>query len=121
MRRIRNAGGQHDHLDARGEIGNRDHIVIDHGGDAFGFVGGITGSGQGGQGQGLSKLGLDPSDPVLSNTRITRFRLRPGDETSCLTLYRLPFWHYTTPLQAKRGQERKEARWVLLGTFLYAD
>ena len=24
----------------------------------------------------------------LSNTTITRFRLRPGDETSCLTLYR---------------------------------
>jgi ABC-type lipoprotein release transport system permease subunit len=37
---------------------------------------------------GRDGLGLDASDPVLSNTRITRFRLRPGDETSCLTLYR---------------------------------
>jgi hypothetical protein len=41
-------------------------------------------------------------------------------ETGCLTLYRLPFWHYTTPLQAKPKQENKAARWVLLGTFLYA-
>ena len=34
-----------------------------------------------------------------------------------VTAYRLPFWHYTTPLVAKRG--RDAARWVLLGTFLY--
>jgi hypothetical protein len=44
----------------------------------------------------------------------------PVAESGCLTLYRLPFWHYTTPLQAKPKQERKAARWVLLGTFLYA-
>jgi hypothetical protein len=44
----------------------------------------------------------------------------PVAETGCLTLYRLPFWHYTTPLQAKPKQERKAARWVLLGTFLFA-
>jgi hypothetical protein len=42
-------------------------------------------------------------------------------ETGCLTLYRLPFWHYTTPLMAKPGQEKKAARWVLLGTFLFAE
>ena len=36
---------------------------------------------------------------------------------SSMTAYRLPFWHYTTPLVAKRGQQA--ARWVLLGTFLY--
>jgi hypothetical protein len=35
-----------------------------------------------------------------------------------VTAYRLPFWHYTTPLVAKRGQD-DAARWVLLGTFLY--
>jgi hypothetical protein len=34
-----------------------------------------------------------------------------------LTAYRLPFWHYTTPLVTKRGKDA--ARWVLLGTFLY--
>lgn len=38
----------------------------------------------------------------------------------CLTLYRLPFWHYTTPLQAKPRQKHRAARWVLLGTFLFA-
>lgn len=42
-------------------------------------------------------------------------------EPGCLTLYRLPFWHYTTPLQAKPKRERDAARWVLLGTFLYAE
>ena len=38
--------------------------------------------------EGRDGLGLDPSDAVLSTIAITRFRLRPGDETSCLTLYR---------------------------------
>ncbi|HUQ88617.1 MAG TPA: FtsX-like permease family protein [Vicinamibacterales bacterium] len=37
---------------------------------------------------GRDGLGLESSDPILSATTITRFRLRPGDETSCLTLYR---------------------------------
>lgn len=32
-----------------------------------------------------------------------------------VTAYRLPFWHYTTPLVGKP----KAGRWVLLGTFLY--
>lgn len=35
-----------------------------------------------------------------------------------VTCYRLPFWHYTTPLVAKRGQADRARRWVLLGTFL---
>lgn len=35
-----------------------------------------------------------------------------------LTAYRLPFWHYTTPLEARRGREAEARRWVLLGTFL---
>lgn len=33
-----------------------------------------------------------------------------------VTAYRLPFWHYTTPLEG--GPDA--ARWVVLGTFLYA-
>jgi hypothetical protein len=37
-----------------------------------------------------------------------------------ITIYRLPFWHYTTPLCAKRGREEQARRWVLLGTFLDA-
>lgn len=35
-----------------------------------------------------------------------------------ITVYRLPFWHYTTPLLARRGAEADARRWVLLGTFL---
>jgi hypothetical protein len=35
-----------------------------------------------------------------------------------ITIYRLPFWHYTTPLLPKRGR-KDAARWVLLGTFLF--
>jgi len=39
-------------------------------------------------------------------------------QPATVTAYRLPFWHYTTPLVHKRGKDG--ARWVLLGTFLYA-
>lgn len=34
---------------------------------------------------------------------------------AAVTAYRLPFWHYTTPLVGKPAA----GRWVLLGTFLY--
>ena len=37
---------------------------------------------------GRGGLALENDDPILAGTTITRFRLRPGDETSCLTLYR---------------------------------
>ena len=37
---------------------------------------------------GRDGLGLETSDPIVSSVKITRFRLRPGDEASCLTLYR---------------------------------
>jgi hypothetical protein len=37
-----------------------------------------------------------------------------------ITAYRLPFWHYTTPLVPRPGATAETARrWVLLGTFLY--
>jgi len=37
-----------------------------------------------------------------------------------ITAYRLPLWHYTTPLVARDGAPAQTARrWVLLGTFLY--
>lgn len=36
-----------------------------------------------------------------------------------VSAYRLPFWHYTTPLEPKRGKADAARRWVLLGTFLY--
>ena len=32
-----------------------------------------------------------------------------------ISIYRLPFWHYTTPLAAKRGREADARRWLLLG------
>jgi hypothetical protein len=35
-----------------------------------------------------------------------------------ITVYRLPFWHYTTPLAARPRQAAAARRWVLLGTFL---
>jgi hypothetical protein len=37
-----------------------------------------------------------------------------------VTAYRLPFWHYTTPLVARPGRPEHARRWVLLGTFLYS-
>lgn len=37
-----------------------------------------------------------------------------------ITVYRLPFWHYTTPLAAKRDGDATARRWVVLGTFLFA-
>ncbi|MBV8536232.1 MAG: hypothetical protein JO128_11605 [Alphaproteobacteria bacterium] len=36
-----------------------------------------------------------------------------------ITAYRLPFWHYTTPLVAKPRAAATARRWVILGTFLY--
>ena len=35
-----------------------------------------------------------------------------------VSCYRLPIWHYTTPLAAKSGRLDEARRWVLLGTFL---
>lgn len=34
-----------------------------------------------------------------------------------VSVYRLPFWHYTTPLAAKPGREKEARRWLLLGTY----
>jgi hypothetical protein len=36
-----------------------------------------------------------------------------------ITVYRLPFWHYTTPLVAKPGRAAAARRWVVLGTFRF--
>jgi hypothetical protein len=39
-----------------------------------------------------------------------------------ISAYRLPLWHYTTPLVAKaRAAPGTARRWLLLGTFLYRD
>jgi hypothetical protein len=36
-----------------------------------------------------------------------------------IAVYRLPFWHYTTPLIARPRAERQARRWLLLGSFDY--
>lgn len=36
---------------------------------------------------------------------------------SGIAVYRLPFWHYTTPLVGRRGREGEARRWLLLGSF----
>jgi hypothetical protein len=36
-----------------------------------------------------------------------------------IAVYRLPFWHYTTPLVARPGQAKTARRWLLLGSFDY--
>ena len=38
-----------------------------------------------------------------------------------VSVYQLPFWHYTTPLAGKRGREAEARRWLLLGTFQIED
>ena len=38
-----------------------------------------------------------------------------------ISIYKLPFWHYTTPLKAKRGREANARRWLLLGSFTILD
>ncbi|HZT21208.1 MAG TPA: hypothetical protein VFA23_17475 [Dongiaceae bacterium] len=48
-------------------------------------------------------------------------RIEPAARTGRVSAYRLPLWHYTTPLVARRGREGGARRWVLLGTFLYKD
>jgi hypothetical protein len=37
-----------------------------------------------------------------------------------VAVYRLPFWHYTTPLAARRGCEKQARRWLLLASFIIA-
>lgn len=36
---------------------------------------------------------------------------------AAVAVYRLPFWHYTTPLISKKGNERLARRWLLLSSY----
>lgn len=38
-----------------------------------------------------------------------------------ISIYKLPFWHYTTPLAGKPGHEADARRWLLLGTYRILD
>lgn len=49
-------------------------------------------------------------------TEMVEVTQKPG----LVTAYRLPFWHYTTPLRARPKKEADARRWVLLGTFLFS-
>lgn len=38
---------------------------------------------------------------------------------AAIAIYRLPFWHYTTPLVPRPGREKTARRWLLLASFDY--
>lgn len=44
---------------------------------------------------------------------------REISQGAAIAIYRLPFWHYTTPLLARKGHEERARRWLLLGSFDY--
>jgi hypothetical protein len=44
---------------------------------------------------------------------------REVSQQPAIAAYRLPFWHYTTPLTAHAGRESAARRWLLLGSFDY--
>ncbi|HEX2196609.1 MAG TPA: hypothetical protein VHJ76_06755 [Actinomycetota bacterium] len=79
-----------------------------------------------------------PEDPLLHNGYIDLHINLPNDSVAhqwlvcerdgmlceivglsgpgAINVYRLPFWHFTTPLVTKRGR-RDARRWLLLATF----
>lgn len=64
----------------------------------------------------LSLCGTGVSHQWLVYSRAGHFsEIVSVAKPATVTAYRLPFWHYTTPLAGKP----EAARWVLLGTFLY--
>ena len=75
---------------------------------------------------GYFDLHLSLSSPAVAHQWLVYARaghlseIVPVGEAVTLTAYRLPFWHYTTPLVARPKQEAKARRWVMLGTFLFA-
>ena len=40
--------------------------------------------------------------------------------TGSIAVYRLPFWHYVTPLMGRPGHESKARRWVLMASYTIA-
>jgi hypothetical protein len=76
--------------------------------------------------KGYVDLHLSLSSPAVMHQWLVHARaghlseIVPVHGAATLTAYRLPFWHYTTPLVAKPRQGAKARRWVLLGTFLFA-
>jgi hypothetical protein len=48
-------------------------------------------------------------------------RLVDINKQGAVSVYELPFWHYTTPLVGKKNREGEARRWLLLGTFSIVD
>ena len=48
-------------------------------------------------------------------------RLVDINKQGAVSVYELPFWHYTTPLVGKKRREGEARRWLLLGTFSILD
>jgi hypothetical protein len=71
--------------------------------------------------QGYIDLHLSFSTPSVKHQWLVYSRaghfseIVPVSGPCTVAAYRLPFWHYTTPLAGTP----KSARWVMLGTFLY--
>jgi len=47
-------------------------------------------------------------------------QIRDINLKGAVAVYRLPFWHYTTPLVARAGREKRARRWLLLASFIIA-
>ena len=64
------------------------------------------------------------NDDVASQSLVYEERgflssIRSIASRAAIAVYRLPFWHYTTPLVARPGREASARRWLLLGSFDY--
>ena len=77
--------------------------------------------------EGYTDVHLSLSTPAVAQQLLVYAReghfsgLTSVNTVGGVTAYRLPFWHYTTPLVARRGKEAAARRWVLLGTFIDAS
>ncbi len=73
--------------------------------------------------KGYLDLHLSLSSPAVAHQYLVYAKsghfteMVPVSGLGTITVYRLPFWHYTTPLMPKPRRERDARRWVLLGTF----
>jgi hypothetical protein len=70
----------------------------------------------------LSFVGPGVAQHLLVYARDSHFTEQADvSRQGAVTVYRLPFWHFTTPLQAKPRDAATARRYVVLGTFLYGD
>ena len=48
-------------------------------------------------------------------------RIQDLNLKGAVAVYKLPFWHYATPLTGKRGREAEARRWLLLSSFVIVN